>query len=525
MLTLFQLLLISSFSVSAASIFNAAQIDCILGHSHRNGISSLVSVMAEQADKGKSIVAMPSMSLDPETLSAIKGVGQYETRSLFKALQASGEKDQIIFVTSLPINETLLREFRQLHPNGEELLKRVKFLSLDDDRSIPLAEKILEPIHKDKLEQLQGYIKDKENQTYLSPFISTELEENVAKRLGIPVLGPKPDHAKYGHKSLGREMMRKAGIHISAGVENLKNRDEAIDAILTRWEANNDLRKVVVKVNDGVSGEGNATLKLPTYSKVKDHRKEIDRLLKTDLKFENQTLTDEKFFAEFKRKEGIVEEWIEGEEKLSPSVQVRIHPSGEVEVLSTHEQILNGQVYQGAIFPADKAYRAKLNQYGRSIGEKMRDEGVIGDFAVDFIATPSKSKDAVGGYDLFGIEINLREGGTTHPREVTKVMTGAVYDEQAGLLRAGNNKVYYTSSDNVFFPELKGVDPDEFIAFLREKNLLYDSETMTGIVPQLLGILPIEGKFGFVAIAKHPRTAKKIYEQVFAAAKEFAQSR
>ena len=53
---------------------------------------------------------------------------------------------------------------------------------------------------------------------------------------------------------------------------------------------------------------------------------------------------------------GIVEERIEGEDLRSPSAQLRISPSGQVEILSTHDQVLggpHGQTYFGCRFPAD----------------------------------------------------------------------------------------------------------------------------------------------------------------------------
>ena len=52
--------------------------------------------------------------------------------------------------------------------------------------------------------------------------------------------------------------------------------------------------------------------------------------------------------------------FLEGEEKRSPSVQFRIDPLGEIEYVSTHDQVLGGpggQVYLGCGFPADEAYR------------------------------------------------------------------------------------------------------------------------------------------------------------------------
>ena len=56
---------------------------------------------------------------------------------------------------------------------------------------------------------------------------------------------------------------------------------------------------------------------------------------------------------------GIVEERITGVELRSPSVQLRVTPLGEVEVLSTHDQLLggpSGQSYLGASSRPTSAY-------------------------------------------------------------------------------------------------------------------------------------------------------------------------
>ena len=64
----------------------------------------------------------------------------------------------------------------------------------------------------------------------------------------------------------------------------------------------------------------------------------------------------------------IIEEFIEGEEKKSPSLQATVHEDGSTKILSTHEQVLggdDGQVYLGCHFPCDTSYRLKLHQYGK----------------------------------------------------------------------------------------------------------------------------------------------------------------
>ena len=94
----------------------------------------------------------------------------------------------------------------------------------------------------------------------------------------------------------------------------------------------------------------------------------------------------------------------------SPSCQVWINPKGKVEVLSTHEQVLDGCTFLGCKFPCNGAYREALLTYSKRVGEFLAKEGVKDRFAVDFVAVKNG-----GGYDLYCIEINIRWGGTTHP--------------------------------------------------------------------------------------------------------------
>jgi hypothetical protein len=85
---------------------------------------------------------------------------------------------------------------------------------------------------------------------------------------------------------------------------------------------------------------------------------------------------------------GIVEERVVGEEIRSPSVQLRITPLGQLEVLSTHDQVLggpSGQSYLGCRFPADPAYATMITRDAAKVGQELVGEGVLGRFAFDFV--------------------------------------------------------------------------------------------------------------------------------------------
>ena len=120
--------------------------------------------------------------------------------------------------------------------------------------------------------------------------------------------------------------------------------------------------------------------------------------------------TDDKvgFRHEISRLGVIGEAFLEGNIVTSPSFQGFIESPGVLRILSTHEQILEGQVFTGCKFPADHNYRKELIRHGIKIGNHLASKGVLGHFSADFLALGGEMN--TGDCNLFAIEINLRQG-------------------------------------------------------------------------------------------------------------------
>ena len=158
----------------------------------------------------------------------------------------------------------------------------------------------------------------------------------------------------------------------------------------------------MLKLDNGVSGLGNAIVDL---AEADDPRRAIE--------LEDDELTLDDYFAALADEGGILEERIEGESFRSPSVQLRLSPAGQVDIMSTHDQVLggpHGQTYFGCHFPADPAYAERIAAEGLKVGRRLVREGAIGRAAVDFAAVRQN-----GVWSPYALEINLRCGGTTHP--------------------------------------------------------------------------------------------------------------
>ena len=212
---------------------------------------------------------------------------------------------------------------------------------------------------------------------------------------------------------------------------------------------------------------------------------------------ENQNAED--FWAALERDGGIIEERIEGDPLRSPSVQLQISPAGQVEVLSTHDQVLggrHGQKYFGCRFPADPAYAASLAGEGLKVGRRLAREGVIGRCAVDFVAAPRR-----GEWQLYALEINLRCGGTTHPFYTLQALTDGRHDPLAAEYRTANGELkHYVATDHLAGERYETLTPDDLLDIAERGTLGWDAETEAGIALHMVSALAVAGWIGVTAI-------------------------
>jgi hypothetical protein len=235
------------------------------------------------------------------------------------------------------------------------------------------------------------------------------------------------------------------------------------------------------------------------------------------LSFQASAETWENFSSRIPELGALAEGFIEGEEKRSPSVQGYIAPNGEVEILSTHDQILggpDGQIYLGCKFPADETYRLRLQDLGMRIGRALADKGAIERYGVDFVAVHQPNSTGPK-WDLQAIEINLRKGGTTHPFMTLKYLTNGRYDLSTGLFYShqGREK-YYIASDNLQKERYRGLMPNDLMDIIAHHRLHFDGSTSTGNVFHLMGALSEFGKLGLTSIGDSLQQAEDLYNQV-----------
>lgn len=456
------------------------------------------------------VVVIPSFTMDQEILSKISGINHYEERLLCMLLLLRNPRTNVIYVTSETVDPVIIDYYLHLLPGitGHHAKQRLTLLSCYDSSSKPLTEKILE---RPRLIQRIRETILPDHEAHMACFNVTPLERTLAVKLQLPIFGCDPDLFELGNKSNGRKIFRECGLNVPPGFEDLYSEQDIAGALAELKKQDPAIKRAVVKVNDGFSGDGNA---LFSYNdKSKSYTKErIKQELPGKLKLVSDDLSYDMFMQKIKHMGGIVETFVEGRIKRSPSVQCRIMPSGVCEIVSTHDQELggkSGQVYLGAHFPASKEYAIELGKIGRQISEWLKEKGVLGRFAIDFISVKEKK-----GWVHYPIEINLRKGGTTHPYIMLQFLTDGLYNEKGGLYYTANGQVrYYFCSDNLRNDQYHGLTPPDLIDIAMLHDLHYDGTLQEGVMFHLIGALSQFGKLGVVCIGSSPQRAKEYYDK------------
>lgn len=473
---------------------------------------SLPELMA-RPEAPRTVVVIPSLSMDQEVLARIAGGHHYEERMLCLLLLLRLPRTRLVYVTSAPVPEAIIDYYLNLLPGvpAGHARQRLVMLSCDDLSPGPLSAKLLaRPRMLERLRRAIGSTAD----AHMSCFAVTPLERELALRLDLPIYGCDPSLMHLGSKSGSRQIFREAGIPLPPGHEDLSDMDEVADALAALKSDHPSLEKAVVKLNEGFSGEGNAVFRFAGAPSGAALGPWVRSRL-PGLRFEAAGMTMDAYAAKFREMGGIVEAFVEGAEKRSPSVQLRVDPQGRLAPISTHDQMLGGaegQVFLGCRFPADAAYARAIQDLAMRAGAVLAERGALGRFAIDFISVKTAT-----GWEHFAIEVNLRKGGTTHPFLMLQFLTDGQYEpETERFLTPQGRPACYVASDNIESEAYRGLLPDDLIDIAVLNRLHYHAGRAEGVVFHLIGALSEHGKLGMVAIGETPARADALFRETVA---------
>jgi hypothetical protein len=487
--------------------------------------------------------------------AGIAGLHIYEERNLWNLMRLRNPHVKLLFLTSHILDEKITAYHSSLIAS-DDWPKRLFFWSSEEldanDPSgstshTPLAKKITD-LSDERWERfavmIQNFLKGTQR-AFMKDFLNTNLEEHLFERLrllhpALRLIACSQDvSTKWGSKEGSRQVFDKAGVMYPTGTNHItKDLDVLSRQIFENFDPR-DVRKVVVKHNHGASGMGNAEFKirqLPfagkwTVCKSSSSRNCTDVVIQqirgalTSMDFPPGTSSDS-FLDKIKDMGAIVEAWVDpvGEGLTdyitSPSVQGFAYPvdvpGDGVDVLSTHEQILDGQVYLGGVSPAMKVYNSQMVTMGMKVGSVLRSLGVNERFAVDTVVQPRRTADGKVELTPFAIEINIRWGGTTAANEVLKrIATSVEKFPSSATYAVDGTEVFYVSTDNCKSPKLKTMSIDDLLVSLQPYLYPMKGTKGRGVTLHMLGGMQTLGKIGFAAYGHTRSEAHELYAATF----------
>lgn len=463
----------------------------------------------------ESVVVVPSVAVDPRAVSSVGIVQAFEERLLFLLLLLRQPRLRMVYVTSTRIEPRIVEYYLALLPGviPSHARERLTLVSVDDLTLRPLAEKLLE---RPRVLDLIGAKIPNRERCHLIAYAATDRERDLALTFGIPLYGSDPRLRDLGSKTGCRRLFTEEGVPHPGGAEDLHDPAGVVAAVGALLDDHPETAEVIVKLNHGAAGNGNARVDLRDVAVLpvgpRERGAHVERRVMA-LEPELATLSRADYWARFALYGGVVEERIMGVELRSPSVQMRVLPDGQVELLSTHDQLLggpSGQQYVGCTFPADPAYSRLIGEPAMVVGRRLAREGVLGRFAVDFVVV----RDVEGGWAAHAIEINLRKGGTTHPFLTLQFLTDGRYDGASGqFLTATGHQKHLVASDHLEAPALRSLRVGDLFDVVATHGLHFDHARQSGVVFHMISCLTELGRVGLTAIGDSPEHAKRLYSQ------------
>ena len=475
---------------------------------HREQLCTLWPTMTTKSVSGpladRTVVVLHSVGFEfPAHLQHV--VPAYEERFLCAILSLLRQpKGRVIYLSSLPLLPRLVDYYFNLAPNLQQhdLRDRLSLVSVGDGSSKPLTRKIVE--RPRMIERIRASIPDV-RRALLLPFWTSQDEIALGQALDVPVYGHDPALSWMGTKTGGRRIFADQGVEHAPGVEGVRSLDDVVEAIRQLRTSGEDA--FVVKLDDSAGGLGNGSVRLHGAT-TPDEIGERVRAIELD----DPDESFERYLELLATQGGVVELRLSGDEVRSPSVQMRIDPEGRAEVLSTHDQLLggaNGLTYLGCRFPADPAYAKEITEQARTIAKRLAFEGALGRFSIDFVTVRRGDR-----WDVYAIEVNLRNGGTTHPMLTLLSLTDGEYDPETAAFRTpdGQSK-HYVASDHVEAAGYERLTPDDLLD-LAQGELHWDEEALKGVAFHLVSAIAAAGRTGVTVVGDTPAEAERRYRRV-----------
>ena len=220
--------------------------------------------------------------------------------------------------------------------------------------------------------------------------------------------------------------------------------------------------EVIVKLNEGVSGEGNALVDLRELPEPgdRDERAAIEAPRAGRWSSSSPTCGSSKYVAKLAERGGVVEERIPGADFGARACSCASRRSASRAAVDARPAARRAERADVPRLPVPGRSPIRAGDHPRS-GKSGRGSPRRAS-SVASRSTSSPCATTTDAWTPYAIEINLRKGGTTHPFLTLQFLTDGIYDPESGTLhRARGQEKHFVASDHVESPAYRGLTPDD----------------------------------------------------------------
>lgn len=443
------------------------------------------------------ILLLPSITVsfyETRKLSSI-----HEERHLVMLNLLKNKNCRIIFVMSTPLDADIIKYRLNIYkkayhdPTAEQ---RLILLDAGDPSNRPLTDKIME--NEELIKQIQSHIRNRDKSIMLS-YICGERDLALRNKLGIPHWFGSSSQS-WGTKSGSRQTFKESGVPIAEGLMRPVYLVQKVKEHTLRLLQKTRAQRLIVKMDDGSGGYGNVVLDFSGIDLDKVTMDDIYSVLKSSVE---KVGTFDQFTQVVEQSGVIIEEMMDpssSQKQTTPSVQLFIQGEDKVQVLSSHEQVVDGCIYLGCRYPASKCYLDTITKYSYNVGKTLSKKGVRGFLGVDFLA--NHEDETKNEWDLYALEINIRLCATTF---AYFLLLTVVPEEEV-------SKKHYMMLDEVHLgDDIKSFhDLDRALA---HKGLAYDWATGRGVLLATCGRIATHHEVSVMIVADSRRAVDKLLAQ------------
>lgn len=497
------------------------------------------------------VVHMPSLSVEEEQRVSLPSVAIWQKRQLARLLDVADPNIDVLFVLAAPLPDEVRDYYTKLLTVAgvTNAAQRFRFIVPENHDRLrgthSLATVLL--YSPRAMKRIKTFVGDRV--AYIAPNVVGADDVRVSMQLGIPLLGPEDRiSAMFSSKSGCKRLFAAAQVNMPPAAYDIYSEDDCFQA-LTRLVIRYPLvRRWLFKLDDEFGGRGHAsfdTASLSCHQKVDafnaahpnasdliDNDEEVAEAaedLRLSVKKELSSRVPKKvqiacpsvyrnwneFIQAFSRSGGVIEA-CPSTVKASPSANVFIAPDGELELLSTQEQLFGVPfVCAATLCPMTSLPAGAVRAAALAIGKVCHSKGIIGHIGIDFVVfvdDNSKSlrlwavdlnicmSSSLCGFKLFSF---LTKGGTFEPKTgqyhvgAQKAVEGQGMTAES-VSSAGTERAY-CHIEMLANPKLSEVQHTAFFNLCRLRGVSFDLKLMLGTAFKLLDSF-VCGSIGLISI-------------------------